>query len=123
LEFDAIDGCIRVLGWTSARMKGLEATGSVEDDTEVASKWWGECSRARFWVNLCKATLAHTFGESRDVHTHLVVNETPLLQKSVHTHESAYVACKIPSARSDGEVLGRPETIGVDHKVPIILVD
>lgn len=54
---------------------------------------------------------------------HLVVDETPLLQKGVHTHDGTYVACKIPSARSDGEVFGGPETISVDHKVPIILVD
>ncbi len=61
--------------------------------------------------------------ELRGVHIYLVVDETPLLQKCVHTHNSAYVACKIPSARSDGEVFGGPETIGIDHKVPIILVD
>ncbi len=54
---------------------------------------------------------------------HLIVDETPLLQKGVHTHDSAYVACKISSARRDGEILGGPETIGIDHKVAIILVD
>jgi len=39
-------------------MKRLEATGSVEDDSEVASKWWSEGGGACFWVNLWKDRLA-----------------------------------------------------------------
>jgi hypothetical protein len=54
---------------------------------------------------------------------HLVIEETPLLQKGVQMHDCAFVACKIPSARCDGKVFGGPETISVDHKVRIILVD
>jgi hypothetical protein len=38
LGLNAINGHIWVLGWTSARVKGLEAMGSVEDNTEVTSK-------------------------------------------------------------------------------------
>jgi hypothetical protein len=52
LWLDAINGCIRVLGWTSARMKGLETTGSVEDNPEMTGKWRSEGSGARFWINL-----------------------------------------------------------------------
>ena len=33
------------------------------------------------------------------------------------------VARQIPSTRRDGQVLGRIETIGVDHKSPVIVVD
>ena len=123
MRLDTIDSCIRVLGWTSARMKRLEATGSVEDNPEVASKGWSEGGRARFWVNLGGGALEQTARESKKVHMHLVVDQAPLLQEGVHTHDGAYVSCKISPACSDSEVLGRPETIRIDHKVPIILVD
>ena len=123
MGLDAIDGRIRMLGWASARMKRLETTRSVEDNPEVASKWWGEGSRARFWVNLCDGASEQAAREPTKVHTDLVVDQTPLLQKSVHAHDSAYVSGEIPPACSDGEVFCRPETIRVDHEVPIILVN
>ena len=54
LTFHAVDSCIGMLGRTSARMEGLEATGSVEDDPKVTGKWRSESGGARFRVNLCK---------------------------------------------------------------------
>ncbi len=38
-------------------MEGLEATGSVENDPEVTSKWRGKSGGTRFWVNLNQAML------------------------------------------------------------------
>jgi hypothetical protein len=101
----------------------LETTRSVEDNPEVASKWWSEGGGARFRVNLCDGALEQAAREPTKLHTDLVVDQTPLLQKSVHAHDGAYISCEIPPARSDGEVLCRPETVRVDHEVSIILVD
>lgn len=57
LGLDAIDSCVRVLRRASTRMEGLEATGSVENDPEVTSKWRGKSGGTRFWVNLNQAML------------------------------------------------------------------
>jgi hypothetical protein len=77
-----------------------------------------------FWINLQQWQISiDSKSVSTNVHTHLAVDQTPLLQKSVHMHDGAYISCKIPLACSDSEVLARSEMICVDHKVPIILID
>jgi hypothetical protein len=77
-----------------------------------------------FWINLQQWQISiDSESVSTNVHTHLVVDQTSLLQKSEHIHDGAYISCKILPACSDSEVLTRLEMIYVDHKVPIILVD
>ena len=101
----------------------VNGSGFVKDNTEVTGKWRGEGSGARFWINLQQRQISiDSQSVSTNVHTHLVVDQTPLLQKRVHMHNGTYVSCKIPPACSEGEVLAKSETICVDDKVPIILV-
>ncbi len=54
---------------------------------------------------------------------HLVVDQTPLFQKSVHPHYGAHVSGQITSASRGWQVLARIESIRVDHKVAIAHVD
>lgn len=54
---------------------------------------------------------------------HLIVDESPLFQEGVNPHDGTDVSGQIPSTRSDGEVFTRPQSIGVDHKVPIFLIN
>jgi hypothetical protein len=58
-----------------------------------------------------------------EVKTDLVVDESPLLQECVNTHDSTDVTCKVSSARGDSEILCRSESVRIDHEVAIILVD
>lgn len=39
------------------------------------------------------------------------------------THDGANVASQIPSTRGKGQVLGRVQSIGVDHKVAVVFVN
>lgn len=55
--------------------------------------------------------------------TNLVVNESPLLQELVHTHNGAHIASQIPSASGDCEVLCRVQSVSVDHEITVVLVD
>ena len=89
----------------------------------MTSKWRGERSGVCSWINLQQRWISiDSQSVSTNVHMHLVVDQTPLLQKRVHTHNGTYVSCKILLACSEGEVLAKLETICVDDKVPIILV-
>ncbi len=54
--------------------------------------------------------------------THLVVNQSPLLQECMYTHNGADIPCQIASAGSDREVLCRAQAVCVDHEVAVILV-
>jgi hypothetical protein len=54
---------------------------------------------------------------------YLVVNQAPLLQKCVDTHDGTDITSQISSAGCDCQVLDGVETICVDHKVTIVLVD
>lgn len=55
--------------------------------------------------------------------THLVVNETPLLEESVYAHDGADVTGKVSPTGSDGQVFDRAEAVGVDHEITVVLVD
>lgn len=41
----------------------------------------------------------------------------------MHAHDGAHVAGQVAAAGGDGQVLGGVEAVGVDHKVPVVLVD
>jgi hypothetical protein len=41
----------------------------------------------------------------------------------MHAHDGADIAGQVPSAGRDGQIFARVETIGVDHKVAVVLVD
>lgn len=41
----------------------------------------------------------------------------------MNPHDRSYVPSQIPPTRRDGKVLSRIQPVGVDHEVPVILVD
>ncbi len=47
-------------------MEGLEATGRVENDTEVTGKWRSESGGTCFWVNLNEPTLCQASGKASE---------------------------------------------------------
>lgn len=55
--------------------------------------------------------------------THLVVDQAPLLQEGMHPHDRSYISRQVSSTRRHGQIFGRVQPIGVDHEIPIILVD
>ena len=50
---------------------------------------------------------------------HVVVYQTPLLQKPMDTENSTHVARQVSTATRHREILGRVESETVNHKVPI----
>lgn len=54
--------------------------------------------------------------------TDLVINQAPLLEKSMDTHDGTDVASKVATTGSDSEILSWTQAIGVDHKVAVVLV-
>ena len=86
---------------TRAWLKGLQSAWCVRRHFEVSSKRRANIGRTGLWINLL--TSAQKVGrQSR--RSYLVVNQTPLFQEGVHSHNRANVACQIPSACSHGQV-------------------
>lgn len=54
---------------------------------------------------------------------HLIVDDSPLFQEGVHSHDCAHITSQVSPTGSQGEVFGRVEAITVDHKVAVVLVD
>lgn len=54
---------------------------------------------------------------------YLVVDKAPLLQESMDSDDGTHVSGQVTSASCHGEVFRRVETVGVDHKVAVFLVD
>lgn len=54
---------------------------------------------------------------------YLVVDEAPLLEKRVHTHDRANIASKVTSTGCDGKIFHRVEPVGINHEVTIIFID
>ncbi len=54
--------------------------------------------------------------------SHLIVDETPLLEERVHAHNRTDIAGQVTAAGSDCKIFHRVQPVGVDHKVAIILV-
>lgn len=61
-------------------------------------------------------------GQDR-IEKYLIIDQAPLLQESMHSHDGADIACQIPPACSDGKILDRVQPIGVDHEIAIVFVD
>ena len=55
--------------------------------------------------------------------THLIVDQAPLLEKSMNAHDSAHVSGQIAPTSCDSKIFRRSESVGVDHKVAIVLVN
>ena len=55
--------------------------------------------------------------------THLVVDQTPLFEECVHTHDSTDISSKISTTCCKCQVFARPESVCINHKVTIILVN
>lgn len=53
---------------------------------------------------------------------YLIVDQTPLLQETMNTHDGSHITGQISAARCDGQVLARVETVRVDHEIAVILV-
>lgn len=54
---------------------------------------------------------------------YLVVDQAPLLEKSVDTHDGADISRKVPPTCRDSQVFGRVQAVCVDHEIAIVLVD
>ena len=50
---------------------------------------------------------------------HLVVNEPPLFQKGVYTHDAANITSQVSPAGCAGQVLCGVQPVCVDHKVAV----
>jgi hypothetical protein len=55
--------------------------------------------------------------------TYLIVDQSPLLQERMHPHDRSHVSSQIPPTRRHRQVLGRVQSIRIDHEIPVILVD
>lgn len=53
----------------------------------------------------------------------MVVNEAPLLQEGVDTHDGADITGEVATASGDGQVFDGVQSICVDHEITVVLVD
>lgn len=53
---------------------------------------------------------------------YLIVDKTPRLEESVHTHNGANVSTQISPASRECQVLGWVQSVCVDHEIPRIFV-
>jgi len=104
----------RVPGWRDWRPRGV---------SRVTRKWpvkGGERAEGR-WSGSILSYGVSTKTQKKD-RTDLVVDQAPLLKKSMDAHDGADVAGKVAATGSDGEILCWAQTIGVHHKVAVVLV-
>jgi hypothetical protein len=66
------------------------------------------------------STMIHTL---RLCNTHLIVDQTPLLEESVHPHDCTHISRQVPPTSGNGKILCRIETVRVDHEISVILVN
>jgi len=92
------------VGLGSGMDKVGETTRSIQRDSEMTSKRWTKRGRSSIRVDL-------------------VIDQTPLLQKPVNSHDRADITGQISSTCRDGQVLSWVESVGVDHEVAIVFVD
>ena len=55
--------------------------------------------------------------------THLIVDQAPLLEKRMDSHDSANITGKISAASSHSQVFNMVQAIGVNHEISVVLVD
>lgn len=55
--------------------------------------------------------------------THLVVDQPPLLEERVYPHNSADISGEVTATSRDSEVFNRIQSVSVDHKISVILVN
>jgi hypothetical protein len=55
--------------------------------------------------------------------TYLIVDQSPLLQEPMNPHDSSHITSQIPPTSRNSQILSRVQPIGIDHEIPIILVD
>lgn len=78
----------------------------------------------RVWGSTCKKKKLVFDEHSLDRnHTHLVVNQPPLLEERMNAHDCADISGKVATAGRDRKVLDGVESIGVDHEISVVLVD
>lgn len=66
------------------------------------------------------STMIHTL---RLFDTHLIVDQTPLLEESMHPHDRTYISRQVPPTSGNGEIFCWIETVRVDHEISVILVN
>jgi hypothetical protein len=54
---------------------------------------------------------------------YLIVDQAPLFQKGVDTHDGADITSQVSSAGCDCQIFDGVKTICVDHEVAVVLVD
>src|ERR1700709_2038692 len=54
--------------------------------------------------------------------SYLIVDEAPLLEERVHSHNSTNISSQISAAGGNGQVFNRVEAICIDHEISVVLV-
>lgn len=54
---------------------------------------------------------------------YLVIDQSPLLKKRVDTHDGTDISGEVTPASRDSQIFNRVQSVGVDHKVAVVLVD
>ena len=99
----------------------MKSTWRVRDDAEVSGEWRTNGRRSSTWINLLRSLIG---GEERSKSIpYLVIDQAPLLEECVNSHNGTDVPGKIPPTCRYREILCRVQTVCVDHEVTIVLVD
>lgn len=77
----------------------------------------------RVWGSTCKKEVSIRRAQLESNHAHLVVNQPPLLKERMDAHDRADISSKVATAGRNRKVLDGVESIGVDHKISVVLVD
>ena len=97
-------------GRARPRVERLKTAWGIKNDAEVACERRGKCCRSLVWVNLRTDVLRFRAWKRKrgGGSAYLVVDQTPLFQKGMDTHDSANVSSQVSPASSDGEILCGP---------------
>lgn len=55
--------------------------------------------------------------------TNLIINESPLFEKSVHPHYGTHITSQVATTGGTGDIFSRIQTVRVDHEVAVAHVD
>ncbi len=100
-------------------LKWLQPSRSISGDSEVTCEWRSNVGRARLWVDLW---LSEYSKDTLGFNSYLVIDQTPLLQESMDSHDCADIASEIPPTCSYCKVFDGIQAIRVDHEVAVVLV-
>jgi hypothetical protein len=106
-----------------ARVEGLQTARSVKDDTEVTRERWYESCGPLLWISLLFYDLARLMLPRKKSKANLIIDQSPLFQERVNSHDSTDISGQVASTGSDREVFHGTKVIGANHEVAVFLVD